>query len=167
MTMTVRLTSTLALAALLGATLSGSVALAETGPGGDRGAMFLEMFDEIDTNGDGQLSQEELEAHRLARFTAADTNKDGKLDAAEVAAAELARFTAEQEKRTARIIENRDADGDGTISAEEMGEGPMERHFARIDADNDGSISKAEAEEAAEHMHKRGKHRRAMMGGDN
>lgn len=165
--MTARLTLTVAAAALLGGTLTATALLAERGPGADRGAMMLEMFDEADANGDGQLSMEELEARRAARFAAADTNKDGKLDAAEIAAAELARFTARQEDRIVRMIENNDADGDGSISGDEIGEDRMERHFARIDADNDGAISKAEAEEAALRMGRHGKLRQGMMGTEN
>ena len=39
----------------------------------------------------------------------------------------------------------RDDNGDGSLSADEMGEGPLEERFAVIDTDNDGAISQAEA----------------------
>lgn len=165
--MTARLTTTAALLTTLAVSLAGGAALAQEDPGEGRGAMLLELFDSIDTDADGKLSQAELDAHHAARFAAADTNQDGKLDAAEISAEQLARFSERLEERTARMIENRDANGDGAISVDEIGEGPMQRHFARIDSDNDGMISKAEAEEAGKRMHKRGKHRDGKMGMNN
>lgn len=155
--------SSVAALALLGA-VAGSVAYAEKGQGGGPdGDMLLEMFDAIDTDSDGKLSLAELDAHRLAEFTAADTNGDGALDGDEVAARQLARFTAKMADRAARMIETHDKDGNGSLSADEMGEGPAQRHFARIDADNDGAISKEEAEAAMKHHKKRG-HGMGMMG---
>jgi Ca2+-binding EF-hand superfamily protein len=144
-----------AVLALMGAVL-GSAAFAERGMGGmggeGRGPMMLEMFDAIDTNTDGKITQDELAAHRAAEFAAADTNSDGALSAEELQAHMMAQMAA---RRSARMIENMDDDGNGTLSAEEMGEGPMAEHFARIDTDNDGAISKEEAEAVAERMGKR------------
>jgi Ca2+-binding EF-hand superfamily protein len=163
--MTAAMKSTAALIALVGAVFT-SAALADKGPGGpgNRGAMLMEMFDTIDADKDGTLTEAELEAHRAALFTAADTNADGMLSAEELSAQQVARFTEKLPERTAKMIENRDNDGDGSLSLAEVDEGPGQRHFARIDSDNDGAISKAEAEAAAEHMGKR-KPRKGMMGG--
>ncbi|MGL4236485.1 MAG: EF-hand domain-containing protein [Tabrizicola sp.] len=143
--------------ALSGAVFA-SVALAEKGPGGSggRGAMLLEQFDAMDTDKDGKLSLAELEAHRKAEFTAADTNGDGALSAEELAARQLAKFSETLADRTARMIDNMDNDGNGTISEDEIGEGPGERNFARLDTDNDGAISKEEAEAALNKGRKRG-----------
>lgn len=157
--------SSVAALALLG-TVFASVAYAEKGHGGgmgDHGGMLLEMFDAIDTDSDGKLSMDELAAHRLAEFTAADTNSDGALDATEMAAHHQARMEAMMAERAAHMIENRDNDGNGTLSADEFGEGPGQEHFARIDTDNDGAISKEEAEAAMQHRKKRG-HGWGMMG---
>jgi Ca2+-binding EF-hand superfamily protein len=150
-----------ALLALMGAAY-GSAALAERGMGmgmgGEgRGAMMLDQFDAIDADKDGKVTQEELAAHRTAEFAAADTNKDGALGAEELQAHMLAQMLARQ---SARMIDNLDNDGNGSLSVEEMGEGPMAANFARIDSDNDGAISKAEAEAVAERMGKRGEGRR-------
>lgn len=162
--MTVRLKQTAALMALLGAAFTGSVATAQEGPGSDRRSMLFEMFDGIDLNADGKLSQEELVSHRTAMFVAADANADGALDQKELAARQLARFSERLEDRTARMIETRDDNGDGMLQPAEMEEGRIERLFARIDTDNDGAISKAEAEDAAERFRHRRKDRGGWMG---
>lgn len=165
--MTGPMKSTVAVIALMGAVLA-SAAMADRGPGaqGGPGAMLLEMFDGIDTDSDGKLTEAELAAHHEAMFTASDANADGMLNAEELAARQLARFTETLADRTARMIENRDNNGDGSLSLAEMEEAPGMRHFARMDSDNDGAISKAEAEAGMEHMGKR-KHRMGMMGDDN
>jgi Ca2+-binding EF-hand superfamily protein len=149
--------SAVAALALVGA-ITASAALAQKGQGGHegRGAMMLEKFDTIDTDKDGKLSLAELETHRKAEFAAADSDADGALSADELAARQLAQFNATLADRTARMIDNKDSDGNGSLSEAEVGEGPGERHFARIDADNDGAISKEEAEAAIKHGRKRG-----------
>ena len=43
------------------------------------------MFDRLDTNHDGKLTRDEVDADAAARFDAADTNHDGTLDASEQA----------------------------------------------------------------------------------
>lgn len=166
--MSVSMKTTVAAFAVLGALLA-TTASAEMGKGGQggqggHGEMLLEMFDSIDTDSDGKLTEAELEAHRAAMFTAFDADADGKLNADEMKARMLARFTETLDDRMARMIENRDNNGDGSLSLDEMEEGPGQRGFARIDSDNDGAISKAEAEAAGEMMGKRGKHRKGMWG---
>ena len=147
--------------ALAGALLGG-IALAQDdapdmpppgGPGEGRGAMLAEMFDTIDANKDGKITQDELAAHRKAEFTATDTNGDGALSADELSARMLAQMLARQ---SARMIDNMDDDGNGTLSEAEMDEGPVARNFARIDTDNDGAISKEEAAAMRQHHKKRG-----------
>ncbi len=163
--------------ALVGAVLvSGltSTAMAEMGQGGHegmgghegRGEMMLEMFQTIDADSDGKVTEAELAAHRAAMFTAADTNSDGMLSADELSAQHMARMAETMADRSARMIERMDNNGDGSLSADEMGEGPMEDHFARIDTDNDGTISQAEVEHAANQMAEhRGKRKHGNMGG--
>ena len=150
--------------AVLGA-LTGTAALAERGgmgmggmggPGEGRGALLMEMFDAIDADKDGKVTYAEMEAHRKAEFDAADANKDGALSADELSARALARFQEKLAERTQAMLDNMDNDGSGSLSADEMGEGPGMRNFARIDADNDGAITKAEAEGAMQHRKKRG-----------
>ena len=138
--------TTLVAVALMGALL-GSAALAEQGemgmgmggpggPGEGRGAM--------------------LEAHRKAEFDAADTNKDGALSAEELSARALARFQEKLAERTQGMLDNMDNDGSGSLSPDEMGEGPGMRNFAKIDADNDGAITTEEIQAGMQHHKKRG-----------
>lgn len=124
--------------------------------GGGRGAMLGEMFDTLDADKDGKVTFAEMEAHRKAEFTAADTNADGALNAEELSAHQMARMQERMVERTQMMLDNMDNDGNGSLSIDELGEGPGQRHFARIDTDNDGAISKAEAEAAMEHRGKRG-----------
>jgi Ca2+-binding EF-hand superfamily protein len=155
--------TTLVAVALMGA-LMASAALAEQGemgmgmggPGRDRGAMLAEMFDSMDADKDGKLTYAEMEAHRKAEFDAADTNKDGALSADELSARALARFQEKLADRTQAMLDNMDNDSSGSLSQDEMGEGPGMRNFARIDADNDGAITKEEIQAGMKHGKKRG-----------
>ncbi len=157
---------TVLVALTLTGVLLGTVALAQNkgmgdgmggGMGGEgRGGMLTEMFDAIDVDSDGKITLAELEAHRKAEFAAADTNGDGALGPEELAAHQMARIQARMAERTQAMLDNMDNDGNGSLSEDEMGEGPGMRNFARLDADNDGAISKVEAEGAMQHRKKRG-----------
>lgn len=99
-----------------------------------------ERFDKIDTNHDGQLSVDEMQAaHREAaakHFAEKDADKDGKLSRAEVAKMPDAVF--------ARI----DANHDGFLTPDELAQahgGHGEKRFLRADTNGDGLISRDEA----------------------
>ncbi len=113
-----------------------------------RGPMFEEMFGEMDADGDGRITAEEIEVHRAARFAAVDANGDGKLSVDEMMAARDARRSARMADRIARL----DADGDGLLSAEEMeAAGPRRDPAAmleRFDADGDGAVTLEEMQQA-------------------
>ncbi|MEM1003834.1 MAG: EF-hand domain-containing protein [Pseudomonadota bacterium] len=106
-------------------------------------------FQELDANNDGQVTQEEIQAHRNQRFSAADTNGDGQLSVEEMQAA--AQQSAND--RVAKMFERQDANGDGFLSEDEL---PKPRRadkmFDRIDADNSGGISEQEFTDAREKM---------------
>ena len=70
--------------AVAGASL-GYATEAEARRGGGKGMNV--SFEEIDKNGDGFVTQAEVDAHRLARFAAMDTNGDGALSVEELVAA--------------------------------------------------------------------------------
>ncbi|MDP3261388.1 MAG: EF-hand domain-containing protein [Tabrizicola sp.] len=146
--------------ALLSATI-GSAAFAERGPRGGEGPgeMMVQMFDTIDADKDGKITEAEIEAHRAAEFTAADTNADGVLSAEELAARELVRMQARATERATRMIEEMDDNADGGLSAEELSQTVRERRFSRMDTDGDGAVSKAEAEAMMDRFAEGRKHR--------
>lgn len=127
-------------------------------------------FSELDANGDGQLTLEEMQAHRAAhgaaRFEASDTDGDGALSREEVLAAAQGR----SEERAGRMFDRMDADSDGTLTQAEIeagrpqrgdgegrrGRGGPERMFERADADNSGGLSAEEFEALGQRGGKRG-----------
>ncbi len=145
------------LAALVAATLATALPAAARGPGEGMGmsgmmgdGLFMdEMFQQLDADGDGKISAEEIKAHRSAEITGVDANKDGKLSQDELVALEMKRMEQMATNRAMRQIERLDADGDGLLSIEEMAARPMPmRMFERVDADGDGAISREEIEAA-------------------
>lgn len=120
--------------------------VAAGGQGGMGGSGPRHSFEEVDINGDGQITKEEMAEHRAARFSQADTDGDGMLSRDEM----LARAEEQQAKRRGKMIDKmisrNDADGDGALTMEEMAAGRGGKHFAKADANEDGAISKEEFE---------------------
>lgn len=156
----------LLLSVLIPAALALSLPASAMGPGGgperDRPA-----FSEVDTNGDGALTLEEIMAHRDARFDGADSDGDGSLSREELIAAAMGRV----EDRIDRMMDRFDDDENGVLSANELddmrprGPGP-ERIFGVMDADGDGSVTEAEFDAVAERMmERRGGHGWGRHGG--
>ncbi|GAB5437623.1 EF-hand domain-containing protein [Falsiruegeria mediterranea] len=106
-------------------------------------------FQELDADGNGEITQAEMEAHRTARFAKADTDGDGKLSLEEATAKGQERAA----KRAEKMFERHDANKDGFLDAEEL---PKPRRagkfFDRMDKDGSGGISEAEFAEARERM---------------
>ncbi|WP_191090235.1 EF-hand domain-containing protein [Histidinibacterium aquaticum] len=102
-------------------------------------------FAELDTDGDGALSEDELRAPLMDRFAEADADGDGSLTAEEmVAAAEAARAERLAE-RMERLVARLDANGDGVLQAEEFTTpAPRPTAFERLDRDGDGAVSEDE-----------------------
>lgn len=136
----------------LAVALTAGSALAKGGHGGKHGPRM--SFEQLDTNGDGQVTQAEIAAMAAERFNTADTNGDGFLSAEELAAAS----ERAKEDRIAKMIEKRDVDGDGVLSPAEMqpDEDRSAKMFERLDADSDGVISAEEFDSAK--MKRKGKH---------
>jgi Ca2+-binding EF-hand superfamily protein len=110
-----------------------------------------------DTNSDGVVTRAEAEAAAVERtrkmFDALDADKDGNLTQQEIDAAREKRHAAMRERADERF-KAADTDGDGRLSKAEAEKGmPMlGRRFDVLDADKDGALS---AEELAAHQRRR------------
>ncbi len=139
--MTKTLTVTLALA-LAGMGITGAVAAPQRAN--------MPTFENLDTNGDGVITQTELDAKQAAKFAENDLNGDGFLDAAELAGAAKGRSAkgprgdADPAAMAAKIIARSDTDGDGKLSPAEAKPRNAGKIFARMDADGNGEITRAE-----------------------
>lgn len=131
---------------------------------GDRGGAPRIQFEEVDANADGQITLEELQAHRVAQFNEADTDSDGFLSAEEMMQRQEVNESARAERRMARMMERMDADGDGQISLEEtQARGDGSRMIDRLDRDDDGAVS---AEEFAQALGRGGPGKKGHGGGE-
>lgn len=108
------------------------------GPWGGDGprAMLMEQFD---ADGNGELSQAEIDEGLRSRMVSADSNGDGRLDLEEFQPllVEIIR---------PRIVDGfqfLDADGDAGITMEEI-ERPVTRVVSRLDRNDDGVLSEDE-----------------------
>lgn len=119
-------------------------------------------FEEIDTDGNGEVTKAEIQAMKDAHFAKADADGDGKLTLEEM----QARAREHANERAARMLERFDTDKDGALSKDEL---PQPRRagkmFDRMDADGSGGISKAEFENAR--MHRGGMHGHGYGQGNN
>ncbi len=140
---------------------------ANAAPGDEDGRKHMRpSFEELDANGDGQVTMEEMEAFGQARgqehFTSVDTNGDGNLSKEEL----MAQGNARAERHADRMIKRLDANEDGLLSQAELEEGArkgrggdrMEKMFEHADADADGMISEEEFDAMKGKHGKRGKH---------
>ncbi|MEM9705090.1 MAG: histidine kinase [Pseudomonadota bacterium] len=91
------------------------------------------MFERLDENKDGFLSEAELTAARRTLLEEADTNGDGMLSPEELRA-------HREERRAAR---NPDKNEDGVVSFEEF-QAASEERFERLDANGDGVLDEDE-----------------------
>lgn len=135
----------------LAVTISGAGAALAFGAGGQH-AMPLD-FGAADTDGDGMLTQGEIESWRMARAKEADTDKDGFVTLEEMKAAIIGRMEQRAQEMAQHRLEVQDTDGDGRLSLAEMEPGPRAgRMFDRIDTNGDGNLSKDEVDAAQADM---------------
>ncbi|MGR3316244.1 EF-hand domain-containing protein [Roseovarius indicus] len=127
-------------------------------------------FEELDANGDGAVSREEMQARMQARFADADADGDGKITREEMSARMEARQAERRERFLNRMFERKDADADGALTMEEMRGDRADKMFARVDQDGDGSVSREEfdamKERFSKHHGKHGEHGKHRHGHD-
>lgn len=147
-------------------TMAVTVMAHDRGPGKMGGGPRID-FQAADANSDGKLTPDELRAYGAARFALADTDGNGALSAQEMEAKIQSHMQERAGQRAgkgaARMIERRDANGDGELSLEEMGpKGGETRIFDHLDKDGDGAISTEEFAKLGEG--RRGTHKRRGNG---
>ena len=111
------------------------------------GKMRGHMFDRLDANNDDRITLNEVAPFAEKRFSRFDTDGDGTVSAEEVDA----HLRKHMERRRARILERFDADGNGTITKAEFS-AKAEQMFERADADKDGAVTRTEAKEMRRHF---------------
>lgn len=146
--MTPKPTAIIVAAALVLGIATVSFAVADGRKGGPR----IELT-QMDTDGDGAVSPQEVTAFHDARFVAADTDGSGSLTADELLAQAAARFDGPVPDRVAariaRMIARHDTDGDGALGKTERDHtARVARLFERLDTDGSGDLSAAEMEAA-------------------
>jgi Ca2+-binding EF-hand superfamily protein len=120
-----------AVLALAGVT---SASLAGGGWGGHGGGYRL--FDAYDANGDGTLTQAEIDQVRQSQLAEFDQNGDGSLSLEEYQALWM---DAMRERMVDRF-QSHDDDGDGSVTSEEFAE-PFDRLVSRLDRNEDGEVT--------------------------
>jgi Ca2+-binding EF-hand superfamily protein len=104
--------------------------------GGGERHMFR-MLESFDADGDGKLSQEEIDTARGERFTKFDADTDQALTLGEY---EQLWLEAMRERMVDRF-QHLDADGDGRVTTEEF-QKPFAKTVTRMDRNEDGVIDR-------------------------
>jgi len=124
------------------AALLGGRSLADdrsAGPDAGHGPWGRWLFQEMDANKDGKVTQAEIDAFEAARAAEIDANHDGKITADEIQA-----FREKQRaKRQAAELARMDTNGDGVVSVEEY-EAAQTWRLARMDRNGDGVIDRGD-----------------------
>ena len=94
-----------------------------------------ELFATFDTDGDGLVTQDEIDGVRAAELAEFDADGDGTLSLEEYQALWLARVY----ERMVDAFQQLDADGNGEITIEEFNAG-LANIVARMDQNGDGAL---------------------------
>ena len=117
-----------------------------------------QMFERMDSDGDGTVRSDEIEAARLAQFRRLDADGDGYLTDTELSA--MRDVMPDRPQRRGRRggnadpIARMDRSGDGRVSASEFS-GMGERLLQMADFDGDGSVTRAEFDQGLVRMQDR------------
>ena len=117
----------------------GFYGMQEMGPGfhgRGHGRQGMRFFQQFDANGDGQLTQEEIDTTRNQRMAEFDRDQDGTLSLEEFEALWLDFMRPRMVDRFQHLDEN----GDAVVTLEEF-QAPFERIVARMDRNGDGVLS--------------------------
>ena len=135
----------IAVAAALGGSVLAGASYAGHRDGGhamgflDKGQLAvsaMEMFDSIDADGDGKLTQAEIDKARNDRHGAHDADADGNLSLEEFAGL----WHETTRPLTVRAFQMLDTDGDAVVSRTEY-DRPLAEIVERLDRDGDGGLS--------------------------
>ena len=104
-----------------------------------------QVFARLDANASGGISVDEAEGPLEGHFDQIDTDGNGEITSTELKASRAKRFERGIEMR--ERIKAADVDGNGTISNNEANEAGLDKlieNFDKIDSDGDGEITKQE-----------------------
>ena len=121
------------------------------GPRGEEHRMDRQSFADLDADGSGTITLEEIQAPKSERFAEIDTNGDGFITTDEM-----------MMHMAAKMIERQDENGDGKLSPDELGGPNLERMFRFLDENGDGEVTEEEwdsAKEMGRHFRGRGEGR--------
>ena len=138
----------LAIAALPALVLSAAIALPAIAKPG-HGSLDARL-EAVDTDKDGQITRDEIDAMAKKNFAEADTNGDGFLSEEEISEHRQMKREARKAERYARM----DTDKDGKLSEAEFAV-RGQTMFERLDSDGDGVATNAEIEAFKAKMPKR------------
>jgi hypothetical protein len=113
------------------------------GDGGPRwhrgGGRKLHMLEQLDTNKDKKLTQEEIDEARSTLLTSHDTNKDGQLTLQEFEAVWL----EQMRQMMVRQFQRLDRDGNAVVTVEEFSK-PFSGIVARLDRNDDKVLDESD-----------------------
>ncbi len=143
-TRTKTLTAIAVAAALGGTALAGASYAGHRGGGhgmgfldkGQLAVSAMEMFEAVDADGDGRLTQAEIDKALDDRHAAHDANGDGNLSLEEFAGL----WHETTRPLTVRVFQMLDTDGDAIVTRTEY-DRPLAGIVERLDRDRDGSLS--------------------------
>lgn len=113
-----------------------------------KGRHAMRLFERFDANGDGTVTQQEIEQTRTGLIAKFDADSDGKLSLKEYEGLWM-EFMRE---RMVDRFQHLDRDGDAIVTPEEFAS-PMTYIVRRIDRDDDGKITRQEVEQMRGHGH--------------